>query len=71
MEPCLTDMHIHSTASDGTDDVRELLAKVQKAGIRVFSLTDHDTIKGALLWSAWFRKICFSSRGSSFPALQG
>lgn len=26
MESCLTDMHIHSTASDGTDGVRELLA---------------------------------------------
>ena len=48
MESCLTDMHIHSTASDGTDGVRELLAKVRRTGIRVFSLPDHDTIQGSL-----------------------
>lgn len=40
------DLHMHSTASDGTDDVRRLLENVRAAGIRVFSLTDHDTIAG-------------------------
>ena len=42
----MTDLHMHSTASDGTDSPKELLNKVQEAGITVFSLTDHDTIEG-------------------------
>lgn len=42
------DLHIHSTASDGTDSPAELLEKIRRAGVGVFSLTDHDTISGAL-----------------------
>lgn len=42
------DLHIHTTASDGTDSPRELLEKLLAAGIRTFSVTDHDTISGAL-----------------------
>lgn len=42
----LADMHMHSSVSDGTDTPRELIAKVQQAGIQVFALTDHDTIDG-------------------------
>lgn len=42
------DLHIHTTASDGTDTPRELLWNVQKAGLNVFAITDHDTIKGAM-----------------------
>lgn len=41
------DLHMHSIASDGTDSVDALLANVRAAGIRVFSVTDHDTINGA------------------------
>ena len=40
------DMHMHSTASDGTDEPKCLVEKVKNAGIRVFSLTDHDTVAG-------------------------
>lgn len=43
-----TDLHMHSTASDGTDSVEELLEHVKRAGLTTFSLTDHDTIEGAL-----------------------
>lgn len=42
------DLHIHTTASDGTDSPGELLRKLRAAGIRVFSVTDHDTVAGAL-----------------------
>lgn len=42
------DLHIHTTASDGFDSPMELLEKLRAAGIRVFSVTDHDTISGAL-----------------------
>ena len=42
----VVDMHIHSTASDGSDSPRDLVEKVKEAGIRCFALTDHDTDKG-------------------------
>lgn len=42
------DLHMHSTASDGSDTPEELLRRVRNAGIRTFSVTDHDTIDGAL-----------------------
>ena len=44
----ITDLHIHTTASDGTDTPIELLQKIREAGIRTFAVTDHDTIKGAV-----------------------
>ncbi|MBQ3356589.1 MAG: PHP domain-containing protein [Oscillospiraceae bacterium] len=40
------DLHLHSNVSDGTDSPVELLSRVKEAGIEVFSLTDHDAIKG-------------------------
>ena len=40
------DLHMHSRVSDGTDSPLELLGKVRGAGLEVFSLTDHDAIKG-------------------------
>lgn len=46
--PSLIDLHIHTTASDGSDTPQELAAKIAAAGIRLFSVTDHDTIDGAL-----------------------
>ena len=42
------DLHIHTTASDGSDTPAELIGKLQEAGIRLFSVTDHDTIDGTL-----------------------
>ncbi len=42
------DLHLHSAVSDGTDSPAELLEKVRAAGLRVFSLTDHDAFKGCL-----------------------
>ncbi|MFO7753847.1 MAG: ribonuclease III [Desulfobacteraceae bacterium] len=43
----MIDLHIHSTASDGSCTPAEILELVSKAGITAFSLTDHDTIDGA------------------------
>lgn len=40
------DLHIHTTASDGSDTPRALAGKL--AGLELFSVTDHDTIEGAL-----------------------
>ena len=46
------DLHIHTTASDGSDSPRELAGKVAGAGLRLFSVTDHDTVEGALAMEA-------------------
>ncbi len=40
------DLHLHSTASDGSDTPRELAEQAIAAGLSVFALTDHDTIAG-------------------------
>lgn len=43
------DLHIHTNVSDGTDSPEELLHIVKKEGIDVFSVTDHDAVKAALI----------------------
>ena len=43
------DLHMHSVVSDGTDTPELMLEKVTKAGIDMFSLTDHDSIKGCAM----------------------
>ena len=42
------DLHMHSNVSDGTDSPAEILGKVKTAGLEIFSLSDHDAIKGCL-----------------------
>lgn len=42
------DMHIHTTASDGTWDIEELLELIIKSNIKLFSITDHDTIESSV-----------------------
>jgi len=40
------DLHMHSYHSDGKLDCKALVEEILEAGIKVFSLTDHDTING-------------------------
>jgi hypothetical protein len=40
------DLHVHSKASDGTDDPAEVVRRAQAAGLDVVALTDHDTQAG-------------------------
>ena len=40
------DLHIHSNNSDGSDNTNELLNNLQKSGVEIFALTDHDTVEG-------------------------
>ncbi len=47
MDPLQIDLHMHSSVSDGTDTPAQILEKVKQAGIGLFSLTDHDAIKGS------------------------
>lgn len=42
----MIDLHVHSTASDGTNTPTELVALAKEAGLSAFALTDHDTIQG-------------------------
>jgi 3',5'-nucleoside bisphosphate phosphatase len=39
----ITDLHLHTTASDGRLTPRELVARVAAAGVTVMAVTDHDT----------------------------
>jgi hypothetical protein len=41
------DLHIHSTASDGTLLPSEILALAQELDIAAISITDHDTLEGS------------------------
>ena len=40
------DLHLHTLWSDGEDSTEQLLDNVIASGIKIFSITDHDTIKG-------------------------
>ncbi len=40
----MIDLHMHSTASDGTDTPRAIITKCRKLGLKLSSITDHDTI---------------------------
>ncbi len=44
--PSAVDLHTHSSRSDGVLTPFELIAAVAAAGVRTFSLTDHDTLAG-------------------------
>jgi len=42
----LIDLHVHSTASDGSYTPAEVVLLAKKGGLRALALTDHDTIDG-------------------------
>ena len=46
MIPGKIDLHMHSAVSDGTDTPEEIIGRVKEAGIGLFSLSDHDAVKG-------------------------
>ena len=41
-----TDLHTHSTFSDGTDSPETIVEKAKKAGLSSVALTDHDCVYG-------------------------
>lgn len=43
--PCV-DLHMHSTASDGSRSPAEVVAAAKAAGLAAIALTDHDTVAG-------------------------
>lgn len=42
----LIDFHTHTTASDGALSPEELMDRARSKGIRLFAITDHDTVSG-------------------------
>ena len=44
--PRKIDLHMHTSVSDGTDSPAQIVNKVKEAGIDLFSVTDHDAVKG-------------------------
>ena len=42
----MIDLHVHSTASDGTDSPAELVAAAKEIGLSAIAVTDHDTTAG-------------------------
>ena len=53
------DLHIHSTASDGTLTPREIISMARDLNLAAIAITDHDTIDGA--------KEALDQCGSPFP----
>ncbi len=47
--PAKIDLHMHTTVSDGTDTPEEILERVKEEGIDLFSVTDHDALKGCVI----------------------
>jgi len=44
MNECYADLHLHTTASDGTQGISELVARAKELGLSTIAITDHDTI---------------------------
>ena len=42
----MIDLHVHSTASDGTESPAQLVVNAKSAGLSAIALTDHDTVSG-------------------------
>ncbi len=42
----LADLHVHTTASDGTVKPSEIVKKAIEGGLKAVAITDHDTIDG-------------------------
>lgn len=43
----MKDLHIHTKYSDGEYDEYKILEEIEKAGIKEFAISDHDTIDGS------------------------
>lgn len=42
----IADLHLHSTLSDGTESVEQVVVAAFHAGMDVLAITDHDTVRG-------------------------
>lgn len=44
----MIDLHIHSTYSDGTCSVNEIIEKAKQIGLNQIAITDHNILKGSI-----------------------
>ena len=58
------DLHTHSTFSDGTCTVRELVAQARQEGLAGIAVTDHDCL-------AQLSRVRAAARAEGFPVLAG
>jgi histidinol phosphatase-like PHP family hydrolase len=40
------DLHLHTTASDGSATPRQVVREAERRGIRVLAIADHDSVGG-------------------------
>ena len=59
------DLHIHSTASDGTLSFMELFPLLYEKGIHSYSITDHDTVEGTK------EALAFTPEGTGLRVISG
>ena len=64
----LVDMHLHTTASDGSFSPSEVVQRVKSSGVKVFSLTDHDTTAACTKSKMIYRREWNFSRALNSPA---
>lgn len=43
----LADLHIHTTASDGSETIEQVVQRAKEQGLGLIACTNHDTLKGA------------------------
>ncbi|MDA8219458.1 MAG: PHP domain-containing protein [Dehalococcoidales bacterium] len=60
----LVDLHLHTTASDGTDAPAEVVRKARDLGLRVIAITDHDSTEGVA-------EAVASARGTDLEVIPG
>ena len=67
----MIDLHTHTTFSDGTWTIEEMLSNAEKAGISTLAITDHDTAMPHIKLKEIDTKSYFSGRiivGGEFNA---
>lgn len=63
---CKLDMHIHSSASDGTWSPEMIIDEIKKADVQLFSLTDHDSFENV----EKTKKIIFNEQLNFIPGIE-
>lgn len=64
------DLHIHSSASDGTDSPKEILEKVIQKDIEYFSICDHDVIDGSKKMVELSKSSDFNKKINFIPGIE-
>lgn len=60
------DMHIHSAVSDGTWSPEKIICEIKKADVKLFSLTDHDSVDNV----EKTKKIIFNEQLKFIPGIE-